>query len=170
MDGLLSPLLNRTFRSSATQGTTTSNLQFQFTRRGLRSSSVAGNTIATLTADVTGALIMYGFAPSLYNAWDMVPLSFVVDWIVPIGDTLEAKQYDEFMNLFLLKDVCYSEKGVTEVLIGNTPYTVSTYSRRPLNGIPKHDWPVDLESCFSQDTTVSTKVKRLVDGLAILIG
>lgn len=30
-----------------------------------------------------------GLDPSLYNIWDMVPFSFVVDWFVPIGDNLE---------------------------------------------------------------------------------
>lgn len=31
----------------------------------------------------------YGFEPSLYNAWDLIPFSFVADWFLPIGDTLE---------------------------------------------------------------------------------
>lgn len=30
-----------------------------------------------------------GVDPSLYNLWDAVPFSFVVDWFAPIGDNLE---------------------------------------------------------------------------------
>lgn len=31
-----------------------------------------------------------GFHPDLSTAWDLVPLSFVVDWLLPIGDYLES--------------------------------------------------------------------------------
>lgn len=31
----------------------------------------------------------YGLNLDLYNAWDMVPYSFVVDWVLPVGDILE---------------------------------------------------------------------------------
>lgn len=31
-----------------------------------------------------------GFQPSLSTAWDLVPLSFVVDWVIPIGSFLDS--------------------------------------------------------------------------------
>lgn len=34
-------------------------------------------------------LTQLGLQPDLYNIWDMVPFSFVVDWFLPIGDFFE---------------------------------------------------------------------------------
>lgn len=38
--------------------------------------------------DFSHWLQKYGFKLSLYNAWDMVPYSFIVDWFVNVGDFL----------------------------------------------------------------------------------
>lgn len=49
-------------------------------------------SIQVPTEDITGiysTLERYGLALDGYNAWDMIPYSFVVDWFLHIGDLLE---------------------------------------------------------------------------------
>lgn len=43
---------------------------------------------------------------TLENVWDMVPFSFVVDWILPIGEKLNA--IDHFLHLSYSYDNCFS--------------------------------------------------------------
>lgn len=33
---------------------------------------------------------LFGLKMSAYNAWDMIPYSFIVDWFIPVGDFLES--------------------------------------------------------------------------------
>jgi len=37
-------------------------------------------------------LELLGLKPSLSKAWDLVPLSFVVDWVIPIGNMIESME------------------------------------------------------------------------------
>jgi hypothetical protein len=44
------------------------------------------------------ALYRYGLSPSFYVIWDMIPYSFIVDWLIPVGDILSgldtSRMYD----------------------------------------------------------------------------
>jgi hypothetical protein len=42
----------------------------------------------------------WGFANPLYGAWDSTPFSFMVDWVVPIGDYLKAIDDSIFLSPF----------------------------------------------------------------------
>jgi hypothetical protein len=47
--------------------------------------------------------------PSLANLWDMLPYSFVADWIVPIGDSLEYQEDKHYLESFRPRIVWYSQ-------------------------------------------------------------
>lgn len=36
------------------------------------------------------ALYTYGLQPNFYVVWDMIPYSFIVDWLIPVGDVLQT--------------------------------------------------------------------------------
>lgn len=47
----------------------------------------------------------YGFKLSAYNVWDMIPYSFMVDWFIPVGDTIErAERWKKTQELNSLED------------------------------------------------------------------
>jgi hypothetical protein len=55
-------------------------------------------------SDVTNELLSYlDTVPSLENIWDMIPLSFVIDWFISLGDELTA--LDNAVNLTTKYDV-----------------------------------------------------------------
>jgi hypothetical protein len=103
-----------------------------------------------------------GVAPNLYNLWDMVPYSFVVDWFADIGGILESitqygrcAAYDIVSVTSSWKWVDYIEKGgITAKL---------TYYRRYVD---RHCPPYVP---YIEESTVgdSTKLKRVFDSVAL---
>lgn len=50
--------------------------------------------------DTKRLLETFGFKLSAYNAWDMIPYSFMVDWVIPVGDAIEhMEQWNKRRNL-----------------------------------------------------------------------
>jgi hypothetical protein len=49
------------------------------------------------------ALDWLGFHPDLATAWDLVPLSFVVDYLLPIGDFLESFRQGGWVKVMLFE-------------------------------------------------------------------
>lgn len=61
----------------------------------------------------------FGMYPKVVDLWDIVPYSFVLDWIVPTGDYFE--QIDDFMEVlwyFPVEHVIMSEKWTKEAPVG----------------------------------------------------
>lgn len=81
------------------------------------------------------ALRKYDLLPSLDNAWDLVPLSFVVDWVLPIGDIFDRIDKLDLVNHLNLLYGFRTTKVVREIpgtlfgqhLIGSIQ--TSNYSR-----------------------------------------
>lgn len=40
--------------------------------------------------DIAMSVELYGLNPSLASMWELVPMSFVVDWFIPVGDMLQS--------------------------------------------------------------------------------
>lgn len=81
--------------------------------------------------------------PTLQNLWDMVPYSFCVDWVIPIGDmlnTIDTKGRQQAFNVY----VCtLSYKGTSTMTLKHTVDTMSFgevkntfYSRTLRTSIP----------------------------------
>lgn len=51
-----------------------------------------------------------GLFPSLSNAWDLVPFSFVVDWFTNAGNYLDAIDANTYWSLHVVPCVVYSQK------------------------------------------------------------
>ncbi|DAD50976.1 TPA_asm: maturation protein, partial [ssRNA phage SRR6960509_3] len=52
----------------------------------------------------------YGFTPSLSLAWDIIPYSFVVDWLVPIGDLLSSIDNETFLQSLTVRESLITQK------------------------------------------------------------
>lgn len=118
-------------------------------------------------------LYALGLAPTTSNLWDLIPFSFVVDWFIPIGEWLELLDHTTRVQSFQIYSVTTSEKWERNVPPPPlTGYTV-TGSLREIHyirrvGTSLHLPPLEWRGGIAQDTS-KTFVRRLVDGVALLI-
>jgi hypothetical protein len=56
------------------------------------------------------ALYEYDATPSFENLWDLAPYTFIVDWFLPIGDTLGRMELRDYAQTFNLRRAFYSRK------------------------------------------------------------
>lgn len=75
------------------------------------------------------ALWRWDILPTLGNTWDSIPLSFVVDWFIGVGDLLEAIDTTLYACLLPVVGITYSDK-------------VTLTSNKPL---VFDSWAMDLE-------------------------
>lgn len=61
-----------------------------------------------------------GVFPSLENIWDLVPYSFVVDWLIGVGDFLERVDTRLRLTRFNIKYVTMSYKKIATSRLGST--------------------------------------------------
>jgi hypothetical protein len=87
--------------------------------------------------DAWTSLYKYGLQPNFYVLWDLVPYSFIVDWLLPIGDTLSAYELiKNTSNRYRINNLWWSMKYTT--VYRDIPYTVySRWNDEPpaLNGL-----------------------------------
>lgn len=115
--------------------------------------------------DVWRSLYNYGLQPNLYVLWDSIPFSFMVDWLIPVGDF--ASNLDLQANVlkgqYDIRNVVFSLKYTREA----EPYKVSCYTRwssAPLKQLNDFYW-------FDRPAS-SNKIKsfRIIDTASILVG
>jgi len=83
--------------------------------------------------DVMRELAGWGLDPSLSNLWDLLPLSFTVDWIANIGKLLEQEDAKNFLDLIKILGVTYGNKETyTGVL------DLSAYKFQPVDFVITH--------------------------------
>jgi hypothetical protein len=111
----------------------------------------------------------YGIEPNMYVMWDFVPFSFVVDWFIPIGDSLNAytrashftPEFWEFQPHYDGKQFCYSISYEEDTFLG----PVSVYTRWYESS------PPEVQSAYFLKQSVkagnSTLCKRVLDGIAL---
>lgn len=98
-----------------------------------------------------------------YVVWDMIPLSFIVDWFLPIGDFLEDLSQNWVSNnsVFNYHSIICSHKWVYED--SNLGVKIDCYKRRILDNPPPFE-------TYSSDPSTGTIVRRIVDAGALIIG
>lgn len=100
-----------------------------------------------------------------YAVWDMIPLSFVADWFLPIGDFLEDFSSNWVANtaIFDIHTVTTSWKWSETIRDTHGGYDISYYSRSVSTE------PPEFES-YSEDPSTKTVLKRVVDAAALIVG
>jgi hypothetical protein len=119
-----------------------------------------------LLGRVWRALYTYGLQPNFYVVWDMIPYSFIVDWLIPIGKLAQVLDASNIYN-----GTYYEIKGVnfsfSYDIIDDSSNRYHQYSRYVSNGVPQ----LNGFYFFEEDPT-SSKVKgmRALDALSLFIG
>lgn len=111
-----------------------------------------------------------GFDLSIYNLWDLIPYSFVVDWIFPVGNVLERMASEEYLSTeyWDFESICYSA-SYTNCLGSDTHAMSATVYNRWYESLPPN---LDQYYWFeehSKDPSLKTGIFRLIDGLSLLV-
>lgn len=116
-----------------------------------------------LSADpATGDLYRNGFSISLKTLWDMIPFSFVVDWLFPFGATAEAiSDLQHYTNAYNYKSIVYSIKKEEVRYLQGIPFQVTYYHRYIKAGPPAETYLIE------SDPSLKTKVFRCIDSLCL---
>lgn len=106
-----------------------------------------------------------GLCLDAYSVWDMIPLSFVADWFLPIGDFLEDFSQNWVANsaIFDIATITTSWKWSHTIRDSRGGYDISYYSRSVTTE------PPEFES-YSEDPSTKTILKRVVDAAALIVG
>lgn len=104
----------------------------------------------------------FGVAPDLYNLWDLVPYSFIVDWFINIGDTLEQLSAYSRTLKYDVESITTSFSWKDIVIYNNIPVKISHYERLVTTQAPPF-------LPYKEETSTKTWLMRIVDGFALLI-
>lgn len=115
------------------------------------------------------ALRSLGLHPGLAQGWDLIPLSFVVDWFTNIGGALENVDDCVYRNRYNLEYSLFSDKHVTEAPLESLPHLsgipmVGTLICTVYNRTLSFQWP-DVQYNFG----ASSPSKWFAAGAALLI-
>lgn len=108
------------------------------------SCAISTSTLVTIEDEVGIGLAMAGVDDIATEIWNCIPYSFVVDWVLGIGDTINRVENQSRWKRLQIRELCYSYKctcGGSEIQrffpagteVSGT-YTV--YLRRYLAGLP----------------------------------
>jgi hypothetical protein len=75
----------------------------------------------------SAALQTLGGSVSLKTGWDLIPFSFVADWIFPIGDWLETVKMDAFPVKIVIHDLCISLRHRRRGLVKDNGYCFTNF-------------------------------------------
>jgi hypothetical protein len=114
---------------------------------------------------------VYGLEPNAYVMWDFVPYSFVIDWFLPIGDSLDAytkashfcPMYYTYKNEFDIYTMCYSVSYVADTDIGPIKFYTRWYESQPPKVEPGYF------VLGSQSVSDVTACWRLVDAICLIL-
>lgn len=106
----------------------------------------------------------YGVAPDLYNIWDSIPFSFVVDWFAGIGDFAQQISDQQWAMNFDIVSCTTSWKWMDNIQTTLGPVPFTHYQRFVTSTAPPF-------IPYSSDTVSDkTLIKRIIDGAALLLG
>ena len=161
LDEVYSTGRSRTLRGGSSENGIIYNAQFQLTPKQYYSKSYTCNKLAGLTDEFYVKCVSMGIFPTMANLWDTVPLSFVIDWVLPIGDYLSKAADERFLEAF---DIVNFGESTKQSVVGNyhgIPFEITVYDRRRSDP-PRGEF-------YSRDPSTKTSTKRVVDGVAMLI-
>jgi len=114
---------------------------------------------------IARALYHLGLGQSSYAIWDSIPYSFMVDWIFPIGDILNASDlYKNFRFSYEIKEGSFSFSYTHRV----TRIGVKNYTRWRFHTPPRLNASYWFEDVAG--TSTATSIKRGIDAATIFLG
>lgn len=99
-----------------------------------------------------------------YDAWDLIPFSFIVDWFYSVGDLL----HDDSLHSYAMKlQPAAAWCSVSYTNVGGDGTNYKRYFRYRLAGVPGRP---DTYSYRTGPNATTLSVKHSIDSLAIVIG
>jgi hypothetical protein len=148
--------------------------------------SVYGSAVGKITSDVTATvrcsmhmrskelsnldtlcakLYEYGLSPSSYVVWDFIPYSFIVDWLIPVGDILHSHDMDvAYHRQYDISDLWYS---LSYDAISNGNY-MHQYTRWSEQSTPELNGFYTIETAHHASEKVTGF--RVLDSMSLLFG
>lgn len=109
--------------------------------------------------------MQHGFGVTPANLWDMIPFSFMVDWFIPIGETLNAIDAEFFFHSAYYEILSYtaSRKFTMDVKDSGNTFHVTVYTRDVSDKVPI------VSSLTYEDPSSRTVRNRVIDASAIFL-
>lgn len=117
---------------------------------------------------------LYGLdaLPTLQNIWDMIPYSFVVDWMIPVGDMLDTIDTKGRQQSFTVYAVTLSYKGTARETLKHTADTMTFgeinnifYHRAVRTSIPS----LGVFDSVRNEPSSSGGTKRFFDATSLIL-
>lgn len=113
---------------------------------------------------ILNSLNEVGLGLNAYNLWDLLPFSFIVDWFLPIGDTLEKwKGASLNETQYKFQSLVFSQKKSFEFPLGASYRGRMTIYRRQVETEPPEGYYYE----YDENSSSRTWLKRTADGIAI---
>lgn len=109
--------------------------------------------------------MQHGFGITPANLWDMIPFSFMVDWFIPIGETLNTIDAEFFFHSAYYEILSYtaSRKFTIDVKDSGNTFHVTVYIREVSDRVPI------ISSLTYEDPSSRTVRNRIIDASAIFL-
>jgi len=138
--------------------------------RDFWSCEISTSTLVTIENKVGMGLAMAGVDDIATEIWNCIPFSFVVDWVLGIGDTINRIENQSRWKRLRIRELCYSYKCTCEgseiqhFFPGGTEVTgtYTVYLRRYLAGLP----PVNY---FQLPDLPENFRRHWVEGVALIV-
>jgi hypothetical protein len=109
------------------------------------------------------SLYTFGLTPSFYVVWDMIPYSFIVDWLIPVGDIVASWDTErEFTSNYDIKSLIFSLSYDD----GSNAFYQNHYYTRWLSSTPPQ---LHGYYFFEDDPSSATVGKRILDTIALTV-
>jgi len=108
---------------------------------------------STQGVDITNLLNLLGLTPRLADLWDLIPFSFVIDWLLPIGEAINN------LELNSLQQTLPFAYGIM------TKKVVGSYNRKFTAGV--HEYTMSMKAVSYDRTVVSVFPTDVWFGVAL---
>jgi hypothetical protein len=111
------------------------------------------------------SLYTYGLQPNFYVIWDAIPFSFIVDWLLPLGDVAHASDVEEQYSEenYSITDVIFSLEYNWRAPIYGDIHCYSRWASAPIRELNEFYW-------FDKPaSSTKTKCFRIADIASLII-
>lgn len=103
-----------------------------------------------------------GLSKPFTAAWNLIPFSFLVDWFVNVGDTIEQMEYQKPVVSFDILDCCYSVKFEQTIRCDLYHLDTFTGNQTYLGSTEKKD------NFFNREPISASYIKDVIDSVGVI--